>query len=129
MLTWSIPTSSYDAAVDAFLAGGAPMPEGVTALGRWHAPGSYRGWLLCATDDLVALSQHVAEWAPMLVIDVTPVIEDEQAGAAAAKARPEAELREEIGRPSAEDAEVVLTTQSSVGIVMQCTRCKYLHGL
>ena len=57
------------------------------------------------------------------------VLVKEKGAAAAAKARPEAELREEIGRPSAEDAEVVLTTQSSVGIVMQCARCKYLHGL
>ena len=55
MLTWSIPTQSYDAALDAFLSGGAPMPPGLTALGRWHAPGSYRGWLPCEADDLVAL--------------------------------------------------------------------------
>lgn len=87
MLTWSIPTHSYNAALDEFLAGGAPMPTGLTALGRWHAPGSNRGWLLCETDDLIALSQHVAEWAPMLNIDVTPVIGDEEAGAAAARVR------------------------------------------
>lgn len=87
MLCWSIPPTSYDAALDAFLAGGAPMPEGMTALGRWHAPGSYRGWLLCETDDLVALSQHVAEWAPMLTIEVVPVVEDEQAADACAKVR------------------------------------------
>lgn len=87
MLAWSIPTSTYDAALDAFLSGGAPMPEGLTALGRWHAPGSNRGWLLCETDDVVALAQHVGEWAPLLNIDVTPVIEDEEAGAAAAKVR------------------------------------------
>ena len=87
MLTSSIPTKSYNDALDAFLAGGAPMPEGLTALGRWHAPGSYRGWLLCETDDLVALSKHVAEWTPLLTIEVIPVIGDEQAGAAAAKVR------------------------------------------
>lgn len=87
MLTRSIPTATYDAAVDAFLAGGAPMPAGLTALGRWHAPGSCRGWLLCETDDLIALSQHVAEWAPLLTIEVVPVIEAEQAAAAAAKVR------------------------------------------
>ena len=87
MLTWSIPTNSYNDALDAFLAGGAPMPEGLTALGRWHAPGSYRGWLLCDTDDLVLLSQHIGEWASLLKVEVTPVIGDEQAGAAAAKIR------------------------------------------
>ena len=87
MLCWSIPTQNYNAALDAFLAGGAPMPEGLTAIGRWHAPGSYRGWLLCETDDLVALSQHAAEWAPMLDIEITPIIEDDEAGEAAARVR------------------------------------------
>ena len=87
MLVWSIPCQSYDAALDAFLAGGAPMPSGVKALGRWHAPGSYKGWLLCETNDLVALSQHVAEWAPLLEIEVVPVMDDQKAGAAAAKVR------------------------------------------
>jgi hypothetical protein len=43
LLCWSISPENYDVAVDAFLKGGAPMPEGLTALGRWHAPGSYRG--------------------------------------------------------------------------------------
>lgn len=87
MLTWSIPTHSYDAALDAFLEGGAPMPEGLTALGRWHAPGSNRGWLLCQTDDLVALSQHIGEWASKLNIEVSPVIEDRHAADAAARVR------------------------------------------
>ncbi|MBY4677412.1 DUF3303 domain-containing protein [Marinobacterium arenosum] len=87
MATWSIPPQSYDAALDAFLAAGAPLPEGVTTLGRWHAPGSNRGWLLCETDDLVALSAHIAEWAPLLEIDVTPVVDDQQAGEAAARVR------------------------------------------
>jgi len=43
LLCWSISPENYEVAVDAFLKGGAPMPEGLTALGRWHAPGSYRG--------------------------------------------------------------------------------------
>ena len=38
MLCWSIQPESYNAALDAFLEGGAPMPEGLRSLGRWHAP-------------------------------------------------------------------------------------------
>ncbi len=87
MLSWSIPPNSYEAAVDAFLSGGAPMPDGLTAIGRWHAPGSTRGWLICETDDPETLAQHVSEWASLLVIEVSPLIEDAQAAAAATKAR------------------------------------------
>jgi hypothetical protein len=85
MLTWSIPTNTYKNAVEAFLSGGAPMPAGLTSLGRWHAPGSTRGWLLCEAEDPVAVAQHVAEWATMLDIEVSPVIGDEDAGAAASR--------------------------------------------
>ena len=87
MLCWSVPPENYNAALDAFLEGGAPMPEGLTALGRWHSPGSTRGWLLCETDNIVTLSQHVAEWAPLLEFEVTPVTEDSEAGEAAARIR------------------------------------------
>lgn len=85
MLTWRIPPATYRAAVDAFLATGAPMPDGLTALGRWHAPGSQHGWLLCETDDPVSLAEHVAQWATMLECEVTPVIDDPSAGKAAAR--------------------------------------------
>lgn len=34
MLSWTIPPENYSAAVDAFLESGAPMPEGLTSLGR-----------------------------------------------------------------------------------------------
>ncbi len=78
LLCWSVPPENYDAAVDAFLKGGPLIPEGLTALGRWHAPGSNRGWLLCETDNIVVLSQHTcggAEATPLLAIEVTPVTE------------------------------------------------------
>lgn len=85
MVTWKIPTHSYKEAVEAFLSAGAPMPEGLVSLGRWHAPGSTKGWLLAETDDAVALSEHMAEWASMLELDISPVIEDEEAGKAASR--------------------------------------------
>jgi hypothetical protein len=87
MVCWSIPPKNYSAAVDAFLEGGAPMPEGLVSLGRWHAPGSTKGWLLCETDDPVSLAQHIAEWAHLLNLDVTPVIGDKDAAQAAASIR------------------------------------------
>ena len=87
MLCWSIPPEKYNAAVDAFLEAGAPMPNGLISLGRWHALGSTRGWLLCEADDPGAVAEHVAEWAGLLKIDVYPIIDDAGAGEAATRAR------------------------------------------
>ena len=61
--------------------------DGLTALGRWHAPGSTRGWLLCEAEDPVAVAHHVAEWAGLLKIDAYAVLDDAGAGEAAARAR------------------------------------------
>lgn len=87
MLCWSIAPENYNAALDAFLDGGAPMPAGLTSLGRWHALGSTRGWLLCEADDPVAVAHHVAQWAGLLNIEVQQVIDDAGAGEAGTRAR------------------------------------------
>jgi hypothetical protein len=89
MVTWHVPPQNVRAASSAFLEGRAPMPPGLNKLGRWHAPGSTKGWPLCETDDPTALAHHMAEWHHLLELDVTPVIEDEQAGEALARAQRE----------------------------------------
>lgn len=87
MLCWSIAPENYDKALDAFLAGGAPMPAGLTSLGRWHSAGSTRGWLLCETDGFLVLSQHAAQWAGLLNIKIHPITDDAGAADAAVRAR------------------------------------------
>jgi AraC-like DNA-binding protein len=66
----------------AFLKSGAPTPEGLTMIGRWHAPGSASGWAVVEGDDPSALAEHVAEWADLLELQVTPVLEDDGAAQA-----------------------------------------------
>ena len=85
MIAWKIPPSSYKAAVDAFLDGGAPVPPGMKTVGRWHTPGSISGWHLVEGDDVEALAQHVAEWAGKIDLEVSPVIEDEAAASSLSK--------------------------------------------
>jgi hypothetical protein len=46
MITWRISPSRYREAVERFLRTSAPDVDGVTTLGRWHLPGSSRGWHL-----------------------------------------------------------------------------------
>lgn len=68
----------------AFLEGGAPMPEGLTAIGRYHMPGSHKGWLVCeGTPE--ALTEHLQYCGGLLDFDVHPVVPDEVTGAAIAK--------------------------------------------
>lgn len=82
MATWRIAPEHYRAALERFRATGAPVPEGVTLLGRWHAPGSQSGFALCETDDPVGVARHIAEWGDVLAVEITPVIEDGEAAAA-----------------------------------------------
>ena len=84
MIAWKLDPSRQAAAAERFLASGAPMPDGMELVGRWHAPGSAQGFLLVETDDLGALSTHIAHWGDVLEFVVTPVLEDAEAGAAIA---------------------------------------------
>jgi len=84
MVTWKLGPHTQEVAAKRFLAGGAPMPPGLTKLGRWHMPGSQGGWLLVETDDPTALAQHMVTWGNVLETSVTPVIEDEDAAKAMA---------------------------------------------
>lgn len=85
MIEWKIPPNSYKSTVEAFLDGGAPVPPGLKTVGRWHAPGSASGWHLVEGDSSEALAQHVAEWAGLCELDVTPVLEDEEAASSLSK--------------------------------------------
>ena len=85
MIKWQIPTGTYQASIERFLKQGAPPPPGMKTVGRWHAPGSTYGWHLVEGNDSVALAQHVAEWAALIELEVTPVIEDADAANALSK--------------------------------------------
>ncbi len=87
MLSWKIKPDTYKAVVKAFLAGGAPVPSGITLVGRWHAPGSSYGWLLVEGDDIEAVAEHVSEWSSLAELSVTPVIDDTEASNALTKAQ------------------------------------------
>ena len=84
MVTWTISPENYKAAVKRFLKTGGPATKGLKTLGRWHAAGSTRGFHLVEGSD-AAIAEHNAEWADLLTMEVMPVIEDDVAGAVAAK--------------------------------------------
>ena len=82
MLSWKIASENRKPAAETFLKTGAPMPEGLNLIGRWHAPGSSYGWVLVEAEDLAPIAFHVAEWGDYLDLETTPVVEDEIAGQA-----------------------------------------------
>jgi hypothetical protein len=84
MITWKVPPASYKDAIGRFLKTGGPAPSGLKTIGRWHAAGSTSGFHLVEGTE-VALMEHAAEWADLLEIQISPVVEDAEAGAVASK--------------------------------------------
>ncbi len=80
MMEWTIKHADYNECHDRFLKAAAPMPDGSTLVGRWHAPGSGNGWLLVETDKPETVYLHAAEWGDFVTWEITPVFTDEQAG-------------------------------------------------
>jgi len=80
IMTWKIRNGSHQEAVKKFLETGAPLPEGLTQKGRYHAPGSTHGWLVVEGQDAGLLYRHASEWAHLLEMVIEPVVEDEAAG-------------------------------------------------
>ncbi len=79
MISWKIAPGSYNATMGAFLEEGGPVPPGLKTVGRWHVPGSRSGWHLVEGDDASVVAQHVARWSSLAELDVSAVVEDEEA--------------------------------------------------
>jgi Protein of unknown function (DUF3303) len=80
IISWTVPQSTFNAAVARFLETGGAPPKGVTMLGRWHGMDS-RGFAISESTDAKAMYEWVAQWADVLQITVTPCVEDADAGA------------------------------------------------
>ena len=85
IISWKIAPGNHKPAAERFLESGAPMPDGLTMIGRWHAPGSASGWLLVEAKDPKPVYEHVAQWANLFELQVTPVVEDSEAAQALSK--------------------------------------------
>jgi hypothetical protein len=77
--SWSLPQSTYNAAVARFLEAGGLPPAGVTLIGRWHGMNG-GGFAVVETTDAKALYAWVAEWSEFIPVQVTPCLEDAEAG-------------------------------------------------
>lgn len=75
IVSWTFPTGTYQAAVDRFLKTGGMPPAPAKMLGRWHGLAD-RGFALVQSKDPAAVFAWAAQWADVIQIQVTPVIED-----------------------------------------------------
>ncbi len=80
IVSWQLPSSTYNDAVARFLESGGMPPEGVTLVGRWHGMNG-TGFAVAESDNPKALYEYQAQWQDLMPIQVTPCLEDEDAGA------------------------------------------------
>jgi hypothetical protein len=81
---WTQSQATYRQAIERFKKTGGQPPEGVTLLGRWFGMNGH-GFAVVETSDAKALFENVAEWSEFLTIEVTPTVEDAEAGEVLAK--------------------------------------------
>jgi Protein of unknown function (DUF3303) len=77
MVTYTFGPDHRDKAQARFKSTGGLPGEGAKMIGRWHAVGGQRGFVLAETSDAVALGKWLQEWTDLLSFDVTPVNNDE----------------------------------------------------
>jgi hypothetical protein len=83
--TWSLRPHMYKTATARFLENGGKPPEGIRTMGRWHYADGSGGVHIFECDNAQVISEFVQEWADVLEIEIRPVVEDAEAGAAMAK--------------------------------------------
>lgn len=79
ILHWTQTKSDYRGAIDKFKKTGAQPPEGVTILGRWWGMNG-QGFAVAESDDPKAMFESAIEWGEFLDIEITPCVEDAEAG-------------------------------------------------
>lgn len=77
-VTYDYLPDSRDEVQERFKQTGAPPPDGVTMIGRWHAAEGNRGWLVAETDEPDAIARWLQEWTDLISFEVTLVLTDEQ---------------------------------------------------
>jgi hypothetical protein len=79
MSTWSVRPGKVAEVVERFLTTGAPGPAGVKLIGRWHKSDMSGGFTLVEGNDPMALYESAAEWADLIEIHSSVVVDDAEA--------------------------------------------------
>ena len=78
-ITYTVHINHRQQAQDRFTQTGAPPPDGVTMLGRWHSAAGRKGFIIAESESAEALFTWTQNWTDHLTFKVTPVVVDEVA--------------------------------------------------
>ena len=81
VMTYQISAADWEDAVARFLETGGLPSEGLTLHKRWHAASGRYGFLLLECEDISAVYRFAAEWHDLCDLEITPVLDDEEAAA------------------------------------------------
>jgi Protein of unknown function (DUF3303) len=79
MITYKTSLPTRRAAQNLFKeTGGAPPSPGVQKIASYHYADGAGGFTIAESDDAIALGKWANQWADVIVLDVRPVLTDEQ---------------------------------------------------
>ena len=78
--TFELSPDLRNDAVARFMETGAPPPEGVKMIGRWHDVGARSGYSVVEAEDAVTMAKFSNQWNDLLTIETHVVLTDEQFG-------------------------------------------------
>ncbi len=78
MITYKISPAHRNTAQERLKKGGGLPPAGVKMIGRRHKVDGSGGFVLCETDDVVALAKWTQDWSDLLEFQTFPVFDDQQ---------------------------------------------------
>jgi hypothetical protein len=79
-ITYQIDPANRAVAQDRFATTGAPPPDGVEMIARYHLAEGLAGITIAEADSAVAIARWTQEWSDCLEFDVSPVLTDEEMG-------------------------------------------------
>lgn len=78
MVEYQITSENRDEVQAQFKETGGMPPEGVTMTGRWHMAAGSRGYILCESDDPVAIGKWFQDWTHLMTFQAHLVVGDEE---------------------------------------------------
>lgn len=77
VIMWSYTPDQRDAVNARFLETGAPPPEGVKMVGRWHHIAGGKGVGVAQSDNPEAVGKWLQDWSDLMTCEVYPALDDE----------------------------------------------------
>lgn len=75
-ISFEYSTANRDTVHERFKQTGAPPPDAVSMIGRWHAAGGNRGFLVAEASNASVVAAWLQEWTELIDFEVTPVLTD-----------------------------------------------------